>query len=343
MRTVLLAGRAAFAAAAALTVTVAAAASLASAAPRSASATAAADPIVGSFVLKVGYDRSARTQVITEAGGVFTATTQQSFRSQGTPSPGTQFLVIDRTGMDQADTDPASCTVPAGAVVIGSLRYTATDASGVRHYTGSGLKAVGAVESPHTCSLVGLVAPLYVTLGRHGDTADKDGPYNGLCWNQDSPTANSCSTAFTRLAGTWSATATTPTPPATPATPATTFATPKGLVPWYARWYRDKRFATDRVAPVIKALPSSGRRGLPFTLSYESTDNSGFAGESYRIYRGSTLIKAWAVMAGERDGRIQQAPATLPKTVSGKLTFCVGGADLNGNRTGWSCATLTIS
>ena len=41
MRTVLLAGRAAFAAAAALTVTVAATASLASAAPRSASATAA--------------------------------------------------------------------------------------------------------------------------------------------------------------------------------------------------------------------------------------------------------------------------------------------------------------
>ena len=94
---------------------------------------------------------------------------------------------------------------------------------------------------------------------------------------------------------------------------------------------------------MIKALPSTGRRGLPFTLSYESTDNSGFAGESYRIYRGSTLIKAWAVMAGERDGRIQQAPATLPKTVAGKLTFCVGGADLNGNRTGWSCATLTIS
>lgn len=326
--------------AATATIVLAGAAGIASAAPRTALSSSAADPLAGTFSFKVGYGNSPRTLVIAATGTGLTVTTQESFRSQGTPSPGTQFLVIDRTYFDQADTDPASCTVPAGAVLIGGLRYTATDALGVRHYTGAGLKAVGAVESPHTCSLVGLVAPLYVTLGRHGDTADKDGPYNGLCWNQDSPTANSCSTALTRLAGTWSATATTP---ATLATPATTSTTPKGLVPWYARWYRDKRFATDRVAPVIRALPSSGRRGLPFTLSYESTDNSGFAGESYRIYRGSTLIKAWAVMAGERDGRIQQAPATLPQTVSGKLTFCVGGADLNGNRTGWNCATLTIS
>ena len=58
---------------------------------------------------------------------------------------------------------------------------------------------------------------------------------------------------------------------------------------------------------------------------------------------GGAMLKPWAVVAGARDGRVRQAPATLPASVSGRLTFCVGGADLNGNRCAWRCAPLTIT
>lgn len=323
---------------------------LALAAP--AAAATSPDPLTGTFVLDVGYDHAARQQVITAQPSGLTMTTQQTFISGGSPAVGKPFWVFDRTSVDQADTSAANCAVPAGTVVMGQFRYTSTDSAGVRHYTGIGLKGVSAVDSPHNCSLAGLAGPLYVTLSRHGDTADKDGPYNLLCWNEEGPTVNSCGAAMVRLAGTWSAATTTPaTTTATPATPTTsaTGATPRvaqpirGRVPWSTRWYRDPKFADDHVAPEIKARLSTGTRGAPFFLDYTSYDNRGFAGETYRIYRGTRLVKAWAVMAGERDGRLQRAPATLPASVSGALTFCVGGADLNGNRSAWSCAPLTIA
>ena len=331
---------------AALTVTLTAA-GVAAGAPGAVTAPAAADPITGTFVLPVGFDRSPRAHTISEATDGFKITAAASYRTAGTPVPGTAFWAIDRTSMDQANTDAGNCTVTAGTVVVGQLRYTSTDASGTRHYTGAGLKAVTATGSPYPCSLAGLQAPLYVTLSRHGDTADKDGPYNLLCWNTDSPTASGCSSAFTRLAGTGSpgvvTTAGTTTQPATTTASPTPARPLSGLVPKSSKWYLDKRFKDDHVAPVITAIPSTGQRGRPFFLDYRSTDNRGFAGETYAIFSGTKLLKLWSVMAGERDGRVQRAPATLPASVSGKLTFCVGGSDLNGNRSVWSCAPLRIS
>lgn len=308
-------------------------------------AAAAADPLLGSFVLGVGYDRSPRTHTITALPDGFAITAQQAYVVAGSGAYGTPFTALDRIGGDQADASGGSCAVAAGTIVVAKLKFLATDAGGVRHYSGVALRAVSAADGAHACALSGLTGPFWMTLSRHGDTADKDGPANMLCWNETSATANSCSSAFVRLAGTWSPATTTAPATTTPATtkPTAGFKVPAGLVPWYARWYKDKMFKADRTAPVIKALASTGVRGKPFTLDYTSKDDRGFAGETYRIYRGAKLLKAWAVQAGERDGRIQRAPATLPASVSGALVFCVGGADMNGNRTGWSCAPLTIS
>lgn len=334
------------AAAAAVTVAFGAAVGPATGATGAAAAPSAVDPVTGTFVLGVGFDRAPRTHTVVAAADGLKITAGASYRTAGTPVPGTSFWAIDRTGIDQANTASGNCTVAAGTVVVGQLTYTSTDASGTRHYTGAGLKGVTAPDSPYACSFAGLQRPLYMTLGRHGDTSDKDGPYNILCWNDDSPTANSCSSAFIRLAGTWTpgavtttGTATTPTKPirSTPARPL------RGLVPRSSKWYLDKRFKSDHVAPVIKAIASTGRRGQPFFLAYTSKDDRGFAGEIYAIFGGNKLLKMWSVMAGERDGRVQRAPARLPASVSGKLTFCVGGSDLNGNRSAWSCAPLTIS
>jgi hypothetical protein len=115
-----------------------------------------------------------------------------------------------------------------------------------------------------------------------------------------------------------------------------------GTVPRNVKIPPDPRFKSDHRPPTVTAVASSGRRGTPFYLDYYSKDDRGFAGEMYRIYRGTKLVKAWGVLAGERDGRLQHAPATLPASVGGSLTFCVGAQDLNGNRSRWSCARLTI-
>ena len=93
----------------------------------------------------------------------------------------------------------------------------------------------------------------------------------------------------------------------------------------------------------MKAVASTGTRGSTFYLQYYAKDDRGFAGETYAIFSGTKLLKKWGILAGERDGRLQRGPATLPSTISGSLTFCVGAQDLNGNRSRWSCAPLTIS
>lgn len=116
-----------------------------------------------------------------------------------------------------------------------------------------------------------------------------------------------------------------------------------GLVPRNAKIPPDPRFKSDHTPPTVTAVASSGKRGAPFYLDYYSKDDRGFAGEMYRIYRGTKLLKAWGVLAGERDGRLQHGPATLPASVGGSLTFCVGAQDLNLNRSRWSCARLTIT
>lgn len=335
----------------------AAAAGTAGSAPTRASAPAAADPLAGTFVLKVGYG-DPRTHTITQAGDGLVVTATQAYVAAGSPAIGTPFLVLDRVGGDQADTSPASCQIAAGTVVLAKLKYVATDSVGVRHYQGVALKAVTSADAGHPCQQQGLSGPVYLSVSKHGDTADKDGPANMVCWNTESVTQNSCGGAFVRLAGTWTAGSTGGTATGAGTTTGATSGTttgattaglpkglpPRGLVPWDPKkWYRDAKFKADRTPPVIKALPSTGTKGQPFFLQYNSTDDGGYAGETYRIYRGTKLLKAWTVMAGERDGRVQRAPATLPASVSGALFFCVGGTDMNGNRTGWSCSTLTIS
>ena len=82
---------------------------------------------------------------------------------------------------------------------------------------------------------------------------------------------------------------------------------------------------------------------MSFNFFFFSYDNKGFAGETFRIFQGAKLVKRWSILAGERDGRKQHVPATLPTKYGGTLTFCVGAQDLNNNRSPWSCATLKIS
>ncbi len=283
----------------------------------------ATDPVTGSWLLSSRRSDlpSMPLHTIAAAGDGFDLVTTAPYKS-GAPQ-GVTFSVLERAS---AYDDNPQCTMTAGTV-IGHFRYTGT-VSGVRQYSAQLLKA----QVPGACALIGLQGPYYAHLARWSDPAQNpplaDGPYNRLCID-DAP-GSGCYVAFDRKGGT---TAPAATPVKAPLT---------GLVPRNPKIPPDKRFKSDHTPPTVKAVASSGTRGSTFYLQYYSKDDRGFAGETYAIFSGTKLLKKWGVLAGERDGRLQRGPATLPSTISGSLTFCVGAQDLNGNRSRWSCAPLTI-
>ena len=287
-------------------------------------AAAATDPIVGSWLFnRSDMNHPATTVTATSSG--FDITVASGYLA-GAPQ-GVTFSVAERASLTPSGN--ADCTI-APNTVVGHFAYASTDAKGVRHYTGTMLKGqVGSTSS--TCELIGLQGPYYAKLVEWSDSSQSpplaDGPYNRLCISDE---YGGCYVTFDRKGGT--------------TVPAVTVAAPvSGLVPLNPKIPPDARFKTDHTPPTVKAVASSGKRGQPFTLAYYSKDDRGFAGETYRIYSGTKLVKSWGVLAGERDGRLQHAPATLPSSVSGNLTFCVGAQDLNRNRSAWSCAPLTIT
>ncbi len=294
-----------------------------------------ADPITGSwlFTSRRGDLSAMPLTTITATANGFDIVTNELYKS-GAPQ-GVTFSVAERAA---AYDDNAQCTVAAGAVV-GHFSYTGTDSKGIRNYQGQMLTGQVSTSSPSSCSLIGLQGTYYGHLAEWSDSTQKpplaDGPYNRFCIS-DSP--GGCYVTFDRKGGTAAPAATTTTPATTG-----TAAPVSGLVPRNPKIPPDKRFKNDHTPPTVKAVASTGTRGSSFYLDYYSKDDRGFAGETYAIYRGKTLLKKWGVLAGERDGRLQRGPAVLPSSVSGQLTFCVGAQDLNGNRSPWSCAPLTIT
>jgi hypothetical protein len=302
----------------------------ASARATQASKLSAADPITGSWLLTSRRSDlpSLPLHTISAAGDGFDIVTTELYKSGG--PQGITFSVLERAS---AWDDNPQCTMTAG-MVIGHFRYTGT-VSGIRQYEGELLKA----QVPGACALIGLQGPYYAHLAEWSDSTQNpplaDGPYNRLCID-DSP-GNGCYVAYDRMGGTTAPVAPTTTPAAPVKAPLT------GLVPRNPKIPPDKRFKSDHTAPTVKAVASTGTRGSTFYLEYYAKDDRGFAGETYAIFSGTKLLKKWGILAGERDGRLQRGPATLPSTISGSLTFCVGAQDLNGNRSRWSCAPLTIS
>ena len=294
----------------------------------------AADPIVGSwlFTSRRGDLSATPAASIVASGTGFDIVTNAGWKSSG---PGCiTFSVAERAS---AYSDYPECTITSGTV-IGHFTFTGTDGRGIRRYQGAMLKATGG----SVCTLIGLQGTYYAQLVRWSDDTLKpplaDGPYNRFCIHDDP--GDGCYVTFDRKGGTAPASGggTTTTPAL-----AKTKAPASGLVPRNPKIPPDKRFKNDHTPPTVKAVASHGSPGAAFFLDYYAKDDRGFAGEMYRIYSGKTLVKAWGILAGERDGRLQHGPARLSASISGSLTFCVGAQDLNGNRSKWSCAPLTIS
>jgi hypothetical protein len=100
---------------------------------------------------------------------------------------------------------------------------------------------------------------------------------------------------------------------------------------------------SDRVAPRVKALPSTGSTGAVVRLRYRVTDASGRTRETATVYRGSarvaTIRGGWHAL--EADTLFYFL--TWAKPTAGDLHFCVTSEDATGNRSKPSCAPLHVS
>jgi hypothetical protein len=106
------------------------------------------------------------------------------------------------------------------------------------------------------------------------------------------------------------------------------------------------RDVVDTVAPVVKALASSGKRGQVARLRYRVSDDSGRSREDVTVLRGKRRL---ATIRGRLDLADKETLFyfvrwRVPRsTRRGTLRFCVRGVDAAGNRSKESCAALRIS
>lgn len=98
----------------------------------------------------------------------------------------------------------------------------------------------------------------------------------------------------------------------------------------------------DTVAPVVKALASTGRRGAAARLRYRVSDLSGVTRQTVTVRRGTRAIATLrtALLV------VTQSPAVkwrVPRRLErGTLRFCIRATDKVGNTSGASCAPLRI-
>src|SRR5262249_45442 len=99
----------------------------------------------------------------------------------------------------------------------------------------------------------------------------------------------------------------------------------------------------DRVAPVVKALSSSGAAGAPVRLRYRVADASARTRETATVYRGSARM---AVIRGRWHALQAHPPLyllTWAHPTPGAFRLCVSSQDLPGNRSKPRCAPLHVS
>jgi uncharacterized repeat protein (TIGR02543 family) len=106
------------------------------------------------------------------------------------------------------------------------------------------------------------------------------------------------------------------------------------------------RNTQDRIAPTVRALASSGKRGAVARLRYRVSDNSGRARENVTVLRGNRRIAVirGRLDAAETDVLYYYASWKVPRrTAKGRMRFCVRAFDGAGNASRQSCAPLRIT
>jgi hypothetical protein len=108
-------------------------------------------------------------------------------------------------------------------------------------------------------------------------------------------------------------------------------------------WLYELITPPDRTAPHVKALRSSGVGGTVVNLAYHVFDDSGRTREEVTVVRAKKLLFRHRTKLLPSDERTTYAAKwRVPRSVSGRLRFCVRAWDEARNRAGPSCAPVTI-
>jgi subtilisin family serine protease len=98
---------------------------------------------------------------------------------------------------------------------------------------------------------------------------------------------------------------------------------------------------TDVAAPVARALTSAGKRGVKAQLRFRLSDNSGRAGATVTVLRGTrTLVTLHRRLAQVRG--VADVTWRVPRSARGSLRFCVKPVDGSGHAGKRTCAALRV-
>ena len=99
----------------------------------------------------------------------------------------------------------------------------------------------------------------------------------------------------------------------------------------------------DTRAPVDHAIASTGVHGKVARLWFSASDGRGMTSETVRVYRGSKVLKTIHSQLEDTNPFLEYDYAwRVPRTVHGRLRFCVSSTDAAGNTSNVSCAALSV-
>jgi hypothetical protein len=101
--------------------------------------------------------------------------------------------------------------------------------------------------------------------------------------------------------------------------------------------------SADTRAPVDRAYASKGSRGQVARLEYSAQDGRAVTADTIRVYRGVHLLRTIRIALGDANPFwTYDARWRVPRTVHGRLRFCVQSVDAAGNKSNLSCARLGV-
>jgi hypothetical protein len=99
----------------------------------------------------------------------------------------------------------------------------------------------------------------------------------------------------------------------------------------------------DTRPPLDRAFASHGVHGKTIHLDYWAADGRGVTADTLRVYRRGRLLRTIRTSLGDASPFIEYyARWHAPRTVRGKLRFCVQSTDAAGNKSNSSCTKLLI-
>jgi hypothetical protein len=100
---------------------------------------------------------------------------------------------------------------------------------------------------------------------------------------------------------------------------------------------------SDSRPPLDRAFASRGVHGKVAELVYAAQDGRGVTADTIRVYRRNHLVKTIRIALGDASPfYAYDARWRVPRSIHGRLRFCVRSTDAAGNKSNLSCSRLVI-